>query len=52
MNNTNDGEVVVESGANGLDKLGLIRKWKGEENLNYWNDPYCNMINGRFYSIY
>ncbi|EFX73749.1 hypothetical protein DAPPUDRAFT_307582 [Daphnia pulex] len=52
VNNTNDGEVVVESGANGLDKLGLIRKWKGEENLNYWNDPYCNMINGTDGAIY
>ncbi|KAI9565812.1 hypothetical protein GHT06_009607 [Daphnia sinensis] len=52
VNGTNQGEFKIESGANGLDKLGLIRTWKGEDSLSYWKDPYCDMINGTDGAIY
>lgn len=45
-NGTNLGEFKIESGANGLDQLGFIRTWNGNESVDYWNDTYCNMING------
>lgn len=46
VNNTNSGQFTIESGARGLDQLGLIREWNGEAKVNYWNDTYCDMING------
>ncbi|XP_057370163.1 platelet glycoprotein 4-like [Daphnia carinata] len=52
VNGTDGGEFKIESGANGLDKLGLIRSWKGEKNLSYWDDQYCDMINGTDGAIY
>lgn len=51
-NGTNLGEFKIESGANGLDQLGFIRTWNGKKSVDYWNDIYCNMINGTDGAIY
>lgn len=47
MNGSNLGEFTIESGASGLDQLGVIRDWDGHgQQLEYWDDQYCDMING------
>lgn len=48
-NVTNLGEFTIESGSSGLDELGYIREWNKKQALDYWNDTYCDMINGSGY---
>lgn len=48
-NGTNLGEFTIESGANDLNELGYIKKWNGKSSVEYWNDTFCNMINGIFF---
>ena len=38
---------TIENGENGLDQLGIIKLFEGEPQLHYWDDTYCDMINGR-----
>lgn len=45
-NGSNSGTFTIESGSNNLNEMGFIKAWNGNANLNYWNDSYCNMING------
>lgn len=45
-NNTNDGTYKVKTGALGIDEYLYIQEWKGHTELTYWNDTYCDMING------
>ncbi|XP_046443721.1 lysosome membrane protein 2-like [Daphnia pulex] len=51
-NGTNLGEFTIESGANDLNELGYIKKWNGKSSVEYWNDTFCNMINGTDGAIY
>ncbi|XP_066983000.1 lysosome membrane protein 2-like isoform X1 [Macrobrachium rosenbergii] len=45
-NNTDDHPYEVKTGAKGLDDYLRIVKWNGNKSLSYWNDNYCDMING------
>ncbi|XP_068210065.1 lysosome membrane protein 2-like isoform X1 [Palaemon carinicauda] len=45
-NNTDDFTYEVKTGAQGLDDYLSIVKWRGNESLSYWNNEYCDMING------
>ncbi|XP_047431246.1 platelet glycoprotein 4 [Mugil cephalus] len=45
-NGTYDGYYTVFNGMDDISKVGLIDRWRGERNLGFWNDSYCNMING------
>ena len=45
--NLNGAYKEIENGENGLDRLGLIRSFDGKMELNYWNDTYCDMLNGK-----
>ncbi|XP_051544852.1 platelet glycoprotein 4-like [Myxocyprinus asiaticus] len=45
-NGTNDGPYTVFTGKDDVNKVATIDRWQGEKSLSYWNDSYCNMING------
>lgn len=45
-NGSNSGTFTIESGANHLSELGFIKAWNGNSKLNFWEDQYCDMING------
>ncbi|KAK2892649.1 hypothetical protein QQF64_035572 [Cirrhinus molitorella] len=45
-NDTVDGPYTVFTGKDNINKVASIYRWQGEASLSYWNDPYCNMING------
>ncbi|KAM4570299.1 platelet glycoprotein 4 [Odontesthes bonariensis] len=45
-NDTFDGPYKVFTGKDDISKVGLIDTWRGAESLKFWNDPYCDMING------
>ncbi|XP_019965728.2 platelet glycoprotein 4 [Paralichthys olivaceus] len=45
-NGTFDGYYTVNNGKEDISKVGIIDRWKGERTLPFWNDTYCNMING------
>ncbi|XP_039616987.1 platelet glycoprotein 4 isoform X2 [Polypterus senegalus] len=45
-NGTDDGLYDVFTGKDDIGKRGIIDKWKGQRSVSYWNDTYCNMING------
>ncbi|CAN9508191.1 unnamed protein product [Ophioblennius macclurei] len=45
-NGTYDGPYNVFTGKDDIAKVGIIDRWKGEEKLSFWNDTYCDMING------
>ncbi|XP_034529634.1 platelet glycoprotein 4 [Notolabrus celidotus] len=45
-NGTFDGPYNVFNGKEDISKVGIIDRWRGEYKLNFWNDKYCNMING------
>ncbi|XP_069020868.1 platelet glycoprotein 4 [Embiotoca jacksoni] len=45
-NGTYDGFYNVFSGKTDISKVGLIDRWRGQRNLTFWNDSYCDMING------
>ncbi|XP_077090209.1 platelet glycoprotein 4 [Siphateles boraxobius] len=45
-NDTTDGPYTVFTGKDDIKKVATIENWMGETSLSYWNDSYCNMING------
>ncbi|KAM9328407.1 platelet glycoprotein 4 [Pholidichthys leucotaenia] len=45
-NGTNDGLYNIHTGKDDISKVGMIDMWKGEPNLDFWSDKYCDMING------
>uniref|UniRef100_A0A8C9TUI9 Platelet glycoprotein 4 n=1 Tax=Scleropages formosus TaxID=113540 RepID=A0A8C9TUI9_SCLFO len=45
-NGTYDGYYNVFTGKDDISKVALIDRWQGEQNLSFWNDSYCDMING------
>ncbi|CAM4566584.1 hypothetical protein PO909_029154 [Leuciscus waleckii] len=45
-NDTTDGPYTVFTGKDDIKKVATIERWMGETSLSYWNDSYCNMING------
>ncbi|XP_034018820.1 platelet glycoprotein 4 [Thalassophryne amazonica] len=45
-NGTHDGQYTVFTGKDNISKVGIIDRWKNERNLHFWNDTYCDMING------
>ncbi|XP_048013123.1 platelet glycoprotein 4 [Megalobrama amblycephala] len=45
-NDTTDGPYTVFTGKDDIKKVATIERWQGETSLSYWNDPYCNKING------
>ncbi|XP_056131578.1 platelet glycoprotein 4 [Lampris incognitus] len=45
-NGTYDGYYNIHTGKDDISKVGLIDRWQGERSVPFWNDTYCNMING------
>lgn len=45
-NGTTDGPYTVFTGKDDISKVATIDRWQYERSLNYWNNTYCNMING------
>ncbi|XP_018111243.2 platelet glycoprotein 4 [Xenopus laevis] len=45
-NGTADGIYNVYNGKGGISKVAIIDRYRGESALPYWNDSYCDMING------
>ncbi|KAG7225628.1 hypothetical protein INR49_005034, partial [Caranx melampygus] len=45
-NGTYDGYYNVFTGKDNISKVGIIDRWQGERSLRFWNDTYCDMING------
>ncbi|XP_026853162.2 platelet glycoprotein 4 [Electrophorus electricus] len=45
-NNTFDGPYNVFTGQDDTNKVSVIDNWQNRPSVLYWNDTYCNMING------
>ncbi|KAI5626016.1 platelet glycoprotein 4 [Silurus asotus] len=45
-NGTYDGPYNVFTGKDDIRKVSTVDSWNNEQILSYWNDTYCNMING------
>ncbi|XP_056604459.1 platelet glycoprotein 4 [Triplophysa dalaica] len=45
-NGTIDGPYTVFTGKDDITKVATIDRWQYERSVSYWNDTYCNMING------
>ncbi|XP_018419066.1 PREDICTED: platelet glycoprotein 4 [Nanorana parkeri] len=45
-NGTSDGPYTVFNGKKDIKEVALITNYKGHSSLSYWNDAYCDMING------
>ncbi|TRZ00018.1 hypothetical protein DNTS_033215 [Danionella cerebrum] len=45
-NDTTDGPYTVFTGYDDIQKVATIERWQGESSLKYWNNSYCDMING------
>ena len=45
-NGTDGGQYSIFTGSDSIEKLQVINTWKGQPSLDYWNDEYCDMING------
>ncbi|XP_070848128.1 platelet glycoprotein 4 [Chaetodon trifascialis] len=45
-NGTYDGNYTIFTGKDDISKVGMIYKYKGERSLSFWNNTYCDMING------
>ncbi|XP_034719883.1 platelet glycoprotein 4 isoform X1 [Etheostoma cragini] len=45
-NGTYDGYYNVYTGKEDISKVGMIDMWQGHRSLGFWNDTYCDMING------
>ncbi|XP_061662979.1 platelet glycoprotein 4 [Syngnathoides biaculeatus] len=45
-NGTFDGYYNIYSGEANISRVGTIDKWRGSRSLSFWDDKYCNMING------
>uniref|UniRef100_A0A2P2HXX4 Sensory neuron membrane protein 2-like n=1 Tax=Hirondellea gigas TaxID=1518452 RepID=A0A2P2HXX4_9CRUS len=46
LNYTDDGPWEVYTGKGDISEYLNIAKWNNSVELDYWNDPYCDMING------
>ncbi|XP_056281431.1 platelet glycoprotein 4 [Pseudoliparis swirei] len=45
-NGTFDGIYNIYTGKDDIAKVGMIDRWRGERSLHFWDDKYCDMING------
>ncbi|XP_027899485.1 platelet glycoprotein 4 [Xiphophorus couchianus] len=45
-NQTYDGPYDVFTGKDDISKVGKIDMWKGSRSLGFWNDEYCDKLNG------
>ncbi|XP_069483784.1 platelet glycoprotein 4 [Ambystoma mexicanum] len=45
-NGTFEGPYTVHNGKDSIKKTAIIKEYQGKSTLPYWNDNYCNMING------
>lgn len=45
-NGTYDGPYNVYTGKDDINKVSIIDRWRGESKLAFWDDQYCDMING------
>ncbi|XP_062373463.1 platelet glycoprotein 4 [Sardina pilchardus] len=45
-NDTYDGPYSIFTGKDDISKVSLIDKWQDQSTLSFWDDKYCNMING------
>ncbi|XP_078410382.1 platelet glycoprotein 4 [Cetorhinus maximus] len=45
-NETTDGIYNVYTGTDDINKVAVIDRWMNKTKLTFWNDPYCDMING------
>ncbi|XP_051890108.1 platelet glycoprotein 4 [Pristis pectinata] len=45
-NGTADGYYNVFTGKDDISKVGIIDRWRNKKKLPFWNDTYCDMING------
>ncbi|XP_063073188.1 platelet glycoprotein 4 [Engraulis encrasicolus] len=45
-NNTFDGPYNISTGKDDISKVSLINSWQDSSLLPFWDDPYCNMLNG------
>uniref|UniRef100_A0A3B3YKC7 Platelet glycoprotein 4 n=1 Tax=Poecilia mexicana TaxID=48701 RepID=A0A3B3YKC7_9TELE len=45
-NNTYDGPYDVFTGKDDIENVGKIDMWKGSRSLGFWNDEYCDRLNG------
>uniref|UniRef100_UPI00359009B7 platelet glycoprotein 4 n=1 Tax=Myxine glutinosa TaxID=7769 RepID=UPI00359009B7 len=45
-NGTTNGGMSIYTGEKDLNNVGVINKWAGKKSITYWNDTYCDMING------
>ncbi|XP_076153337.1 platelet glycoprotein 4 [Alosa pseudoharengus] len=45
-NGTFDGPYSIFTGKDDISKVSLIDKWNDQSTLSFWDNPYCDMING------
>ncbi|XP_010890889.3 platelet glycoprotein 4 [Esox lucius] len=45
-NGTFDGPYSIFTGKHNISKVSIIDTWKGKKKVSFWNNTYCNMING------
>ncbi|KAL2102724.1 hypothetical protein ACEWY4_001892 [Coilia grayii] len=45
-NGTYDGPYNIYTGKDDISKVSTIQTWQYNSKLSFWNDPYCDMING------
>ncbi|TNM91623.1 hypothetical protein fugu_020003 [Takifugu bimaculatus] len=45
-NGSTDGIYTVFTGKDDISKVGLIDSWREKKKLDFWEDQYCDMING------
>ncbi|XP_067915751.1 platelet glycoprotein 4 [Heterodontus francisci] len=45
-NGTADGFYNVYTGKDDISKVAIIDRWMNKKKLTFWDDPYCDMING------
>lgn len=46
MNNTDDGLYKVSTGKSDMSMYINVLEWENATSLPWWNDEYCDMING------
>uniref|UniRef100_A0A8C5AWT5 Platelet glycoprotein 4 n=1 Tax=Gadus morhua TaxID=8049 RepID=A0A8C5AWT5_GADMO len=45
-NGTFDGYYTVNTGQDDISRVAMIERWQGESKLSFWNDTYCDTLNG------
>lgn len=45
-NGTFDGPYNVYTGKNDISKVATIDRWRGQSKLSFWDNQYCDMLNG------